>query len=65
MNFDGKTDNIYINARVPLVSTEYIYHARLLAFFDYKIDVPLPLPHPPTPFAANAETGFSICCMTR
>jgi len=38
VNFDGKTDNIYINARVPLVSTEYIYHARLLAFFDYKID---------------------------
>jgi len=38
LNFDGKIDNIYINARVPLVSTEYIYHARVLAFFDYKID---------------------------
>lgn len=41
MNFDGKADNIYLSARVPLTSTEYIYTVRFMGFFDYKIDVTL------------------------
>jgi len=38
VNFDGKADNIYLSARVPLTSTEYIYTVRFMGFFDYKID---------------------------
>eukprot|EP00658_Telonema_sp_P-2_P029259 TRINITY_DN22279_c0_g1_i2.p1 TRINITY_DN22279_c0_g1~~TRINITY_DN22279_c0_g1_i2.p1 ORF type:complete len:312 (-),score=61.86 TRINITY_DN22279_c0_g1_i2:393-1328(-) len=38
VNYDGKTDNIYISARVPLASTEYIYTVRLVSFFDYKLE---------------------------
>merc|ERR1712159_905440 len=38
VNFDGKTDNIYITARVPLTSTEYMYTVRMIGFFDYKIE---------------------------
>eukprot|EP00656_Telonema_subtile_P011173 TRINITY_DN154_c0_g1_i1.p1 TRINITY_DN154_c0_g1~~TRINITY_DN154_c0_g1_i1.p1 ORF type:complete len:312 (-),score=69.21 TRINITY_DN154_c0_g1_i1:177-1112(-) len=38
VNFDGKTDNIYITARVPLTSTERVYTVRMMAFFDYKIE---------------------------
>eukprot|EP00657_Telonema_sp_P-1_P005574 TRINITY_DN23034_c0_g1_i1.p1 TRINITY_DN23034_c0_g1~~TRINITY_DN23034_c0_g1_i1.p1 ORF type:complete len:325 (+),score=71.95 TRINITY_DN23034_c0_g1_i1:158-1132(+) len=38
VNFDGKADNIYISARMPLASTESIYNVRMMAFFDYKID---------------------------
>ena len=43
LNFDGKVDNIYLTARVPLTSSEHIYTVRFMGFFDYKIDVSLPL----------------------
>lgn len=38
LNFDGKVDNIYLTARVPLTSSEHIYTVRFMGFFDYKID---------------------------
>lgn len=38
VNYDGKVDNIYISARVPLASTEYIYTVRMIGFLDYKLE---------------------------
>jgi len=36
-NLDGKPDEVYIYARFPLTSTEKIYHARFITFFDYQL----------------------------
>lgn len=38
VNFDGKTDTIYINARLPLTSTETVNTVRMISFFDYKLE---------------------------
>merc|ERR1712166_1549112 len=38
VNFDGKTDNIYISARIPLTSTETVNSVRMISFFDYQFE---------------------------
>jgi len=36
-NLDGKTDEVYIYMRFPLMTGEKIYHVRFISFFDYQL----------------------------
>lgn len=36
-NRDGKVDEVYLYARVPLRSGEAVHHVRLISFFDYAL----------------------------